>query len=217
MLVIVDKYNDLHKRTRQMSETQCQYLLLRYCTCQNLNHWMRTVRPDLMLTAAKLFDEETLKTLQTVLWADNEDEHSITLTELQVMQVRQHCKLGGLGLSSAATVMPAAWLGSWSLTKDLVKDRFKDTRFSTILDSLDSNPHQNITVQSIKDTHEELSSAFSRSGRLDKMPRLNCLEEVKSQAQRHYADPLLKNLQTDLLALAARVDRRCEAQVLCRP
>jgi hypothetical protein len=28
--------------------------------------------------------------------------------------------LGGLGLSSAATDMPAAWLGSWSLTKNLV-------------------------------------------------------------------------------------------------
>ena len=125
MLDVVEKYQTLHKRTRDMSETQCQYLLLRYCTCQNLNHWLRTVRPDLMRTAADLFDEETLATLQSVLWATGEAEHSINLTELQVMQVRQHCKLGGLGLSSAATVMPAAWLGSWCLTKNLVKTVLK--------------------------------------------------------------------------------------------
>jgi len=66
------------------------------------------------------------------------------------------------------------------------------------LDSLDSNPHQNITVQT--------SSAFSRAGRLDKMSKLNNLEEIKSQAQRHYADALLKNLQTDLLAMSGPTD-----------
>ena len=68
---------------------------------------MRTVRPDLMQDAADAFDKETLTTLQRLLWSTAEQtQHHVALTELQIMQVRQHCKLGGLGLSS--TEKPAA-------------------------------------------------------------------------------------------------------------
>ena len=181
-----------------MTDTQCQYLLLRYCTCQNLNHWLRTVRPDLMQTAAESFDEETLTTLQSVLWATTDrDVETINLTEQQIKQARQHCKLGGLGLTSAVATLPAAWLGSWSLTKKLIQGHFKETNFHDILDTLEENPYQNITVQSIKDTHSKLAGEFRRAHK--QIVELDKLHEQSKQAQRYFAAPMLKNMQRELL------------------
>ena len=164
---IIQKHKTLHHNTRKMDDTQSKHLLLRYCTCQNLNHWLRTVRPDLVEEAAKEFDQETVKTLQALLWetTEDDDEH-VTLTEDQVSQARQHCQLGGLGLTSTLLVQPAAWLGSWSLTKKLVTENFKETQFHNILSTIQQNPHQSITIQSIADTHALLATAFRTAHKL---------------------------------------------------
>ena len=202
---LVEQYQNLHKRTRAMSDTQCQYLILRFCTCQNLNHWLRTVRPDLMATAAELYDVETMATLQHLLWAD-QGGYETDLTDLQMKQVRQHCKLGGLGLTSAVMTSPAAWLGSWTLTKNLIKDRFKNTNYADILDTIDADPYDSLTVRSIKETYNTIATSFRNVGKLN-MPLLTELETVTEHAQRFYADALLKELQHDLLQAAPHADR----------
>lgn len=206
MQKVTDKHSRLHEQTRKMTDAQCQHILLRFCTCQNLNHWMRTVRPDLMQEAADAYDEESLTTLQRLLWCTaDSDENTVALTELQIMQVRQHCKLGGLGLSSTALIKSAAYLASWTQTKTLIKSKLRDSNLHNILDTIDSNPHGSLSVTAVADAYSFISSEFARAHK--QLPEINCLEVIKEHAQRHYADAILKNLKSDMLAEAGDRDR----------
>ena len=118
MTVQIQKYDPLHERTRSMEDTQAQHLALRHATCCNLNHWLRTVPPDLMKVHAQTYDRETLLTMMHMLGMEGEDANGLTAEE--ILQCRIHVRLGGLGLTSAEAVMEAAWTGSWALCEGLV-------------------------------------------------------------------------------------------------
>ena len=169
MLWNTDRNRRLRTRTRQMEDPQCQYLLLRFCTCQNLNHWMRTVRPDLMETATQSFDEETLSTLQRLLWCTGAtNNNDLTLTPMQIKQARLHSKMGGLGLSSTFLIRQAAWLGSWTQTKNLIKSKLQETSFGNILDTIEDNPYHSVTVQSVKDTYDWMGTPRNSAGLINR-------------------------------------------------
>jgi hypothetical protein len=64
MELVVEKYDVMHTRLQGMRNAHSQYLLTRYCCCNNLNHWLRTVRPDLVIDAAEHFDAQVDLTIQ---------------------------------------------------------------------------------------------------------------------------------------------------------
>ena len=126
-----------------------------------------------------------------MLWSvADSDINDINLSDMQVKQARLHCKLGGLGLVSTSLIKSAAWLGSWTLTKNLLKQLFQDTPFHGMFDTFSTNPHQSITVQSIIDAHAHIKAEFRRANKIN-MPDLDQLEVIKQHAQRHYCDAIL--------------------------
>jgi hypothetical protein len=116
----VDQYLHLHELTRAIPDLQQQYLLLRFCTNSNLNHWIRTMPPAEMQPFCSQFDAEVLQTLKVLLKASPIRPGADSMSQLEIMQARQHTKWGGLGLMSSESISPAAWVGSWSLTKYLI-------------------------------------------------------------------------------------------------
>ena len=114
----VAKYDTMHSMIREMEDTQCHCLLLRHCCCNNLNHWLRTVRPEDVGDAASRFDVAVEDSMSTMLSPQNQ---SFEMTDRAIFQSRQTVQKGGLGLLSAKRTSDPAWLGSWSLTKPLLK------------------------------------------------------------------------------------------------
>lgn len=113
--------------------------------------------------------------------------------------------MGGLGLSSTFLIRQAAWLGSWTQTKNLIKSKLQETSFGNILDTIEDNPYHSVTVQSVKDTYDWMGTEFRRANK--QLPALDQLETIKEHAQRFYADATLKNLKMDLLDEAPPEDR----------
>jgi hypothetical protein len=88
MTAQTQKHDPLHERTRSMEDTQAQCLALRHATCCNLNHWLRTVPPDLMRVHAQSHDRETLLTVMHMLGMEGEGSGSDGLTVEETLQCR---------------------------------------------------------------------------------------------------------------------------------
>ena len=99
---------------------------------------------------------------------------------MQIKQARLHSKMGGLGLSSTFLIRQAAWLGSWTQTKNLIKSKLQETSFGNILDTIEDNPYHSVTVQSVKDTYDWMGTEFRRANK--QLPALDQLETIKEHA-----------------------------------
>ena len=90
MELVVEKYDVMHTRLQGMRNAHSQYLLTRYCCCNNLNHWLRTVRPDLVIDAAEHFDAQVDLTIQAMLSPSLENQTEVD--NLALAQARQIIK-----------------------------------------------------------------------------------------------------------------------------
>jgi hypothetical protein len=196
---ILERYVGLHELIRALPDAQCQYLLLRFCCCQNLNHWMRTCPPRLVEPYCEQFDDEVKISIEIMLkmyGSGQAPEEHVRLSDLHYEQCTQHVKLGGLGLSRTELVLPAAWIGSWALTKNLIKARLYQTPHHDILDTISGNPHGLPTLTEVARVHEVLAVAFADNGSV--IEELDKLERAPDKAQRHFTHPLLQNLDRHL-------------------
>jgi hypothetical protein len=208
MLKKVDEYTKLHERTRAMEDTQAQYLTLRYATCCNLNHWVRTVPPEQMREHAALFDKECLDTLRHMLDVPTIDGDD--LTEDEIIQCRLHVKLGGLGLTSAEAVMEAAYVGSWGLTKTLINEILKPLaalpgNLPEILNHVTTRATEANSLRHLKESHETLEEQFITAGK--EIQDLDKLELIKEKGQRTMYAAVLANMQEASLASGSLSDR----------
>jgi len=92
---------------RILRDPQMQYLLLRCCAHPRVSHLLRGVPPDLARPGAVQYDATILEGLQDLL-------PGAPLSERALRVVRLPIRMGGLGLTSAVRVSPAAYLGSWA-------------------------------------------------------------------------------------------------------
>ena len=84
-----------------------QYLLLRCCAHPRVSHLLRGVPPDLARPGAVQYDATILEGLQDLLPGAPLSERALRVVGLPI-------RMGGLGLTSAVRVSPAAYLGSWA-------------------------------------------------------------------------------------------------------
>jgi hypothetical protein len=92
---------------RILRDPQMQYLLLRCCAHPRVSHLLRGVPPDLARPGAVQYDATILEGLQDLLPGAPLSERAMRVVGLPI-------RMGGLGLTSAVRVSPAAYLGSWA-------------------------------------------------------------------------------------------------------
>jgi hypothetical protein len=89
---------------RILRDPQIQYLLLRCCAHPRVSHLLRGVPPDLARPGAVQYDATILEGLQDLLPGAPMSERARHVVGLPI-------RMGGLGLTSAVRVSPAAYLG----------------------------------------------------------------------------------------------------------
>ena len=198
MEIVTERYDAMHSRLQAMGNAHAQYLLTRYCCCNNLNHWLRTVRPDLVIDAAEHFDAQVDETIKAMLSQSLDNQTAVN--DIQLAQARQIIKRGGLGLLSARRTANPAWLASWSLTKTLLGKVFADHHtLSDVLDHVSTNPQELTLITSISDTWDEIRSLSTPNNHY--MPDKDRLEDAPNKSQKHYTAPLHKQLDKHIMEL----------------
>ena len=192
---VVEKYDELHQRLRGMDDPQSQYLLLRYCCCNNLNHWLRTVSPEDVQEAAERFDVKSHDTITTMLSPQNQ---MFVLPDRAELQARLIVKKGGLGLVSASRTADPAWLGSWSLTKKLLKSVLQN--HPAIVSRLDNFSGD---ISADHTTARSVSAAYDRVAALARecacpLPAKDKLEEIPEKAQKRFNHSVIAQLDSQL-------------------
>jgi hypothetical protein len=201
MQKVVDGYDEMHERLRELDDPQTQYLLLRYCCCNNLNHWLRTVAPEDVKEAAQRFDAAVHATICTMLSPQNQ---TFELPSRSEDQARLIVKKGGLGLISAEPTADPAWLGSWSLTKPLLKSVLqKHLVITTRLDNLSG------VISADHRAAASISAAYDRVAVLAQqcscpLPAKDNLEEIPEKAQKRFNHSVIAALDSRLMAATDR-------------
>ena len=90
-----------------LRDAQMEYLLLRCCAHPRVSHLMRAVPPGLALPGARQHDDTIREGLQRILPGAVLSDRGLRVAGLPV-------RIGGLGLTPAVRVSPAAYLGSWA-------------------------------------------------------------------------------------------------------
>ena len=91
------------------------FLLLKYCYNARIGYLLRCVPPHILTETARKHDERVEHAFRSI--------HSIgPMTNMAQKQMRLPCKLGGLGIASAATTSPIAYVSSLALTHDWLTD-----------------------------------------------------------------------------------------------
>jgi hypothetical protein len=91
-----------------LRDPQMQYLLLRCCAHPRVSYMLRGVPPALARLGAEQHDTTIREGLQRILPGAVLSERAARVAGLPV-------RIGGMGLTSAVRVSPAAYLGSWAL------------------------------------------------------------------------------------------------------
>lgn len=104
----VRRLNEVIPLLDHLHNPQMQYLLLRCCAHPRVAYLLRGVVPALMETAAAEHDDSVWQSLQRILPGAPLSERSRQVANL-------HIRGGGLGLTSAERISPAAYAGSWAL------------------------------------------------------------------------------------------------------
>ena len=121
-----DKIKQLHGVQKLTgARTQDMYRIIRWClTPASVNHLLRTVPPHMMQMAAVRFDAIIYDLFLYILGQDPNSPLVNTATpegDLTAARVRLAAAAGGLGITSAAEISVAAYLGSLCLTAHLAK------------------------------------------------------------------------------------------------
>jgi hypothetical protein len=90
-----------------LRDAQMQYLLLRCCAHPRVSYTLRGVPPGLALLGAQQHDATIREGLQRILPGAELSARALQVAGLPV-------RIGGLGLTSAVRISPAAYLGSWA-------------------------------------------------------------------------------------------------------
>ena len=108
---IMGEENRFLQALPHLPDTQCAWLLLRYCASPRANHLLRTVPPDRVMTYARAHDDAMWGALRGILGGGEmtADEEN-TARALATVPGR----LGGLGLQSAARTASAAYWAAWA-------------------------------------------------------------------------------------------------------
>eukprot|EP00976_Prorocentrum_cordatum_P056819 1146134-Prorocentrum_minimum.AAC.1 len=91
-----------------LHDPQVQHLLLRWCANAGVSHLLRGVVPSATADAAAEHDERVWQGLQRILPGAPLSQRARSVAGL-------HIRTGGMGLTPAVRVSPAAYLGSWVL------------------------------------------------------------------------------------------------------
>ena len=126
-----DKIKQLHGVQKLTgARSQDMYRIIRWClTPASINHLLRTVPPHMMQMAAVRFDAIIYDLFMYILGQDPNSPLVNTATpegDLTAARVRLAAAAGGLGITSAAEISVAAYLGSLCLTAHLAKQVLND-------------------------------------------------------------------------------------------
>jgi len=126
--------SDVCKALREVDNAQIEFALFRGCLSYNkINHLLRTCPPDLLQDALVKFDDHFHKMVAEILRVP-------CLSEQQWDQASLPVKLAGLGVNQTKVTAASAYVGSCTLTKDLVvallgrdADKFEPAGVSALL------------------------------------------------------------------------------------
>ena len=106
--------DEVCKALREVDNAQVEFALFRGCLSYNkINHLLRTCPPDLLQEAIAKFDEHFHNMVATILRVP-------CLSEDQWDQASLPVKFCGLGVNQTKVIAGPAYIGSCTLTKDLV-------------------------------------------------------------------------------------------------
>ena len=106
----------LFERIPRVNDPQAAYLLLLMCGATRANFWLRALSPDDTEDFARRHDENVWTCLRQILGTPNAPATAHILSALAF-------SAGGLGLTSALRVRPAAHWASWADSLRMVRQR----------------------------------------------------------------------------------------------
>jgi hypothetical protein len=130
----LEALNGVCKVLREVNNAQIEFALFRGCLSYNkINHLLRTCPPDLLQEALVQFDDHFHNMVAEILRVP-------CLTEEQWDQASLPVKLAGLGVNQTKVIAASAYVGSCTLTQELVAvllgvdaDTFEPTGVSALL------------------------------------------------------------------------------------
>jgi len=106
--------DDVCKVLREVNNAQVEFALFRGCLAYNkINHLLRSCPPDLLQEALGKFDDHFQNMVAEIL-------RTSCLSEDQWTQASLPVKFAGLGVNQTKVIAASAYVGSCTLTKDLV-------------------------------------------------------------------------------------------------
>ena len=144
--------SDVCKALREVDNAQVEFALFRGCLSYNkINHLLRTCPPDLLQDALVKFDDHFHKMVAEILRVP-------CLSEQQWDQASLPVKLAGLGVNQTKVTAASAYVGSCTLTKDLVvallgrdADKFEPAGVSALLSAHEAVTGKAHTLSSLCD------------------------------------------------------------------
>ena len=103
---------NLQDHGRLVTARQARTLHLRYCANPQVSFLLRVVAPHLVKEAAAAYDQAIASCLKQGLFGGHVGDRR---WQRAIRQMSLPVRMGGLGLTAAATLCDAAWCGSWAL------------------------------------------------------------------------------------------------------
>jgi hypothetical protein len=144
-------YSIQHRRM----PVQIAFHLLRSCFLPRLNYLLRVTKPELISEAAILFDQMILDTFT------KKCNLPLPLSPNQLSQIRLPCKLGGLGLSSAADTSIIAFYASYSLSCSSIPELPSSSTLFQSIDKCHESLFENGVCANATRIPRELSAAMN--------------------------------------------------------
>ena len=142
------------RRLHELSDLQCQWVLLSQCATARANHTIRILPPDASRYYAEAHDEAIWTAFCSLLGAED------LQTDLRARNVASlPGREGGLGLRSAARTAPAAYWASWSNALLVLRTRAPDVAAAARAELERADGTAVACLQAARDSYELLQQA----------------------------------------------------------